>query len=98
MVVVVAQARGDAEQGVKCRQTPPDIDEIIRRGQAKLKGLLPKGFGGWKAGTLIALVLLGIWAANGFTEFSLTKKGFHSLGGRDYNKSRLTLELAGTNW
>ena len=72
--------RGTGGQGGG--QTPPDIDEIIRRGQAKLKGLLPKGFGGWKAGTLIALVLLGIWAANGFYRVQPNQEGVPVLLGR----------------
>ena len=72
--------RGTGGQGGG--QTPPDIDEIIRRGQAKLKGLLPKGFGGWKAGMLIALVLLGIWAANGFYRVQPNQEGVPVLLGR----------------
>ena len=72
--------RGTGGQGGG--QTPPDIDEIIRRGQAKLKGLLPKGFGGWKAGTRIALVLLGIWAANGFYRVQPNQEGVPVLLGR----------------
>lgn len=72
--------RGTGGQGGG--QTPPDIDEVIRRGQAKLKGLLPKGFGGWKAGILIALVLLGIWAANGFYRVQPNQEGVPVLLGR----------------
>ena len=72
--------RGTGGQGGG--QTPPDIDEIIRRGQAKLKGLLPKGFGGWKAGVLIALVLLGIWATNGFYRVQPNQEGVPVLLGR----------------
>ena len=72
--------RGTGGQGGG--QTPPDIDEVIRRGQAKLKGLLPKGFGGWKAGILIALVLLGIWAANGFYRVQPNEEGVPVLLGR----------------
>ena len=72
--------RGTGGQGGG--QTPPDIDEVIRRGQAKLKGLLPKGFGGWKAGLLIALVLLGIWAANGFYRVQPNQEGVPVLLGR----------------
>jgi len=72
--------RGTGSQGGG--QTPPDIDEVIRRGQAKLKGLLPKGFGGWKAGMLIALVLLGIWAANGFYRVQPNQEGVPVLLGR----------------
>ena len=29
-------------------QQPPDIDEVIRKGQEKLKSLMPGGFGGKK--------------------------------------------------
>ena len=72
--------RGTGGQGGG--QTPPDIDEVIRRGQAKLKGLLPKGFGGWKARLLIALVLLGIWAANGFYRVQPNQEGVPVLLGR----------------
>ena len=72
--------RGTGSQGGG--QTPPDIDEVIRRGQAKLRGLLPKGFGGWKAGILIALVLLGIWAANGFYRVQPNEEGVPVLLGR----------------
>ena len=72
--------RGTGGQGGG--QTPPDIDEVIRRGQAKLRGLLPKGFGGWKAGLLIALVLLGIWAANGFYRVQPNQEGVPVLLGR----------------
>ena len=72
--------RGTGGQGGG--QTPPDIDEVIRRGQAKLKSLLPKGVGGWKAGILIALVLLGIWAANGFYRVQPNQEGVPVLLGR----------------
>ena len=72
--------RGKGGQGGG--QTPPDIDEVIRRGQAKLKNLLPKGVGGWKAGILIALVLLGIWAANGFYRVQPNQEGVPVLLGR----------------
>jgi len=72
--------RGTGGQGGG--QTPPDIDEVIRRGQAKLRGLLPKGFGGWKAGLLIVFVLLGIWAANGFYRVQPNQEGVPVLLGR----------------
>jgi len=47
--------------------TPPDIDEIIRRGQARLKGLLPGGFGGSKTIILGVLAVLVIWMGYGGT-------------------------------
>mgnify|MGYP001265580352 FL=1 len=72
--------RGSGNQGGG--QTPPDIDEVIRRGQAKLRSLLPKGFGGWKAWILVILVLLGIWAANGFYRVQPNQEGVPVLLGR----------------
>ena len=72
--------RGSGNQGGG--PTPPDIDEVIRRGQAKLRSLLPKGFGGWKAWILVILVLLGIWAANGFYRVQPNQEGVPVLLGR----------------
>ena len=72
--------RGSGNQGGG--QTPPDIDEVIRRGQAKLRSLLPKGFGGLKAWILVILVLLGIWAANGFYRVQPNQEGVPVLLGR----------------
>ena len=46
---------------------PPDIDEVIRRGQAKLKGLLPGGFGGKKVIVLAVLGVLAVWLGYGGT-------------------------------
>ena len=72
--------RGSGNQGGG--PTPPDIDEVIRRGQAKLRSLLPKGFGGLKAWILVILVLLGIWAANGFYRVQPNQEGVPVLLGR----------------
>jgi membrane protease subunit HflK len=44
---------------------PPDIDEVIRRGQARLKALLPGGFGGKKVLILAGLGILAIWLGYG---------------------------------
>lgn len=47
--------------------TPPDIDEVIRRGQARLKGLLPGGVGGKKVIILAVFFLLLVWLGYGGT-------------------------------
>jgi membrane protease subunit HflK len=46
--------------------TPPDLEELVRRSQDKLKSLLPGGsFGGW--GTLlIVLGAIALWMLSGF--------------------------------
>ncbi len=63
-------------------QQPPDIDEVIRKGQEKLKSLMPGGFGGKKAVFLGLLVLLGLWAANGFYRVQPNQEGVPLLLGR----------------
>ncbi|MDP6352018.1 MAG: protease modulator HflK, partial [Alphaproteobacteria bacterium] len=43
----------------------PDLEEILRRGQDRVRGLLPGNFGG--KGILIAiLVVLALWLGSGF--------------------------------
>ena len=63
-------------------QQPPDIDEVIRKGQEKLKSLMPGGFGGKKAIFLGLLVVLGLWAANGFYRVQPNQEGVPLLLGR----------------
>jgi membrane protease subunit HflK len=63
-------------------QQPPDIDEVIRKGQEKLKSLMPGGFGGKKAIFLVLLVILGLWAANGFYRVQPNQEGVPLLLGR----------------
>lgn len=48
-------------------QQPPDLEEIIRRSQDKLKNVVPGGgsFGG-KGIALVVVVLLGVWLLTGF--------------------------------
>lgn len=61
---------------------PPDIDEVIRKGQEKLRSLIPGGFGGKKAIFLAFLVILGLWAANGFYRVQPNQEGVPLLLGR----------------
>ena len=44
---------------------PPDIEEMLRRGQEKFKQAMPGGFGSGKGLALILLVLVGLWAFSG---------------------------------
>ena len=61
---------------------PPDIDEVIRRGQARLKSLIPGGVGGRKVIILALLALVGIWAANGFYRVQPNQEGVPLVLGR----------------
>jgi modulator of FtsH protease HflK len=46
--------------------TPPDLEEILRRGQDKLRRVLPGGNLGGKGFALIALAALALWGFSGF--------------------------------
>ncbi len=48
--------------------TPPDLEDLIRRGQDKLKSVLPGGGGslGGFGGLLIAVGLIAVWMLSGF--------------------------------
>lgn len=45
---------------------PPDLEEIIKRGQDKLRGMMPGGSMGGAGIALVSLIVLGLWFATGF--------------------------------
>ncbi len=47
-------------------QQPPDIDELLRKGQDKFKGLIPRSGGGGKGLILVAIAALLLWLGSGF--------------------------------
>ena len=55
-------------------QQPPDIDELIRQGQKKLKGMLPGG-GGKTSLLLGLLVLLLLWISTGIYTVQPSQQG-----------------------
>src|SRR5499433_2965056 len=46
--------------------TPPDLEEILRRGQDKLRHVLPGGNLGGRGFALIALGVIALWGFSGF--------------------------------
>src|SRR5438067_2852476 len=46
--------------------TPPDLEELLRRSQDKLRNLLPGGSFGSRGFELIALAALPLWGFSGF--------------------------------
>ena len=45
---------------------PPDLEELLRRGQEKLRQLLPGGIGGGRGIALVVLAGLALWGLTGF--------------------------------
>ena len=45
---------------------PPDFEEMLRRGQDRMKSVLPGGFGSWRGIVLIIVAVVAIWGVTGF--------------------------------
>ena len=59
---------------------PPDLEELIRKSQEKVKSLFPGGGGGGrglsaKAIGIVVLALLGVWLASGFYRVQPEEQG-----------------------
>jgi membrane protease subunit HflK len=62
--------------------TPPDLDEMIRKGQERLKKMFPGGGGGFKGIVLIGLAIVGIWLLTGFYRVQPGEQGVTLLFGK----------------
>jgi modulator of FtsH protease HflK len=45
---------------------PPNLEDVIRQGQDRLKRLFPSGFGGGRGILIIGLIVVALWAVSGF--------------------------------
>ncbi len=59
----------------------PDIEEMLRRSQDKVRRLMPGGFRSPKVILLILLVLVGLWLANGLYRVQENERGVQLLFG-----------------
>src|SRR5699024_8712467 len=56
-------------------QRPPDLEEMIRRSQERLKGAVPGGFGGGRGILIAVAVLLVLWMLSGFYRVQPDEQG-----------------------
>ena len=54
--------------------TPPDLEDLIRRSQDRLRGILPGGLGG-KGGLLLIVALVAVWMLSGFYRVNTDEQG-----------------------
>ena len=59
----------------------PDLDELLRKGQDRLKSMLPGGFGGVRGILLAVLAVIAIWRATGFYRVQPGERGVALLFG-----------------
>ena len=62
--------------------TPPDIEEMLRRGQDRFKKFLPSGSGNVRGLILIVLAVAALWAGSGFYRVQPGEQGVELLFGK----------------
>src|SRR5881394_1804218 len=63
---------------------PPDMEDVIRRGQERLRNLIPGGFGSFKGILLIILAAIVIWMLTGFFRVQPNQQAIQLLFGKPY--------------
>ena len=62
--------------------TPPDIEEMLRRGQDSFKRFIPGGVGGMRGIILIVLAVAALWGGSGFYRVQPGEQGVELLFGK----------------
>jgi membrane protease subunit HflK len=66
--------RGPWGSGPQSGPTPPDLEDLIRRSQDRLRGVLPGGLGG-RGGILLVVALVVVWLLSGFYRVEPDEQG-----------------------
>jgi membrane protease subunit HflK len=65
---------------------PPDMEDVIRRGQERLKNLIPGGFGTYKGILLIVALAAVIWLGTGLFRVQPNQQAIQLVFGKPYGK------------
>jgi membrane protease subunit HflK len=65
---------------------PPDMEDVIRKGQERLRNLIPGGFGSFKGIALIVLAAVVIWLVTGFFRVQPNQQAIQLVFGKPYGK------------
>ena len=79
---------------------PPDFEEMLRRGQDRMKNLVPGGMGPGKVGALIVGVAVLLWLASGLYQVQPAERGVPLVFGKfngEPDRAWPALELAGAD-
>lgn len=66
---------GSGSGGRKGGEQPPDLEQILRRGQERLRKVLPSGTPGGSVAGIGAVVLAGFWLVSGFYQVGASQEG-----------------------
>ncbi len=87
--------RGPWGQGPRSSgQPPPDLDEILKRGQERFKSMMPSGMGGASGVVTVIAVLLGLWLAMGLYRVLPGEQGVALV----FGKWDQTIQAEGLHW
>src|SRR5215475_12692206 len=63
---------------------PPDMEDVIRKGQERLRNLMPGGLGSFKGFLLIVLAAVVIWLLTGFFRVQPNQQAVQLIFGNPY--------------
>ena len=72
---------------------PPDLEELIRKGQDRFKNLMPGGVGGVKGIFLAVLVIVFVWLLSGLYRVQPGENGIELLFGKYVNTTQAGLNF-----
>jgi membrane protease subunit HflK len=61
---------------------PPDLEDLLRRGQDRIKSIVPGGLGGARGLAVVAALVVAIWAATGFYRVLPDEQGVELVFGK----------------
>jgi membrane protease subunit HflK len=70
---------------------PPDLEDILRKGQDRMKRFLPGGFGSGRSIAFIALIGLALWLASGFYRVEPDEQGIALVFGKVWKQTNAGL-------
>ena len=87
--------QGPWGQGPSGGSMPPDLEELLRRGQDKLRQVMPGGGLGGKGVALAAILAVGAWGLSGFYTVQPNEAALNTVFGRYVSKTGSGLHY---NW
>ena len=74
---------------------PPDLEELLRKGQDRMRRIMPRGFGGGRGLILILILIVAVWLGSGFYRVQADEQGIELVFGKLVNTTEPGLRY---NW